>query len=202
MNWQDHKLGNTVYKANKKTTLWTTEKGILEILENTLALPINVEGIVAGYVFRGEGNLLLDTIVETEEGAIGESVDRKLNRLFLMLGTNDDLQKKLGPAIIDDLTRYGFENQQEFEVKAQELLAKFLDGKSHCNRNFNKKNGFIFAFSNDDNGFDILVTKDHKLVFKTSDTVFVSNDDKVVLKGPQGVVVSNNGKSVFIRMHK
>lgn len=203
MTWLEFQLGTTVSKVTKKIALFKTDKGILEILENTLALPINVKGQLAGYVLCGEGRLLLDTIVETGEGAVGESVDRELNKSFLMLGTQEDLQENLSSANKEDLTKYGFNGQQEFKADAEDLLAQFSAHthrkKFHCNETFSKGSGFVFAFPNDEDDLDILITKGSKLIFETSDTVFVSNGGKVVLKGSQGVIVSNNGKSVVIR---
>ena len=205
MTWQEFQLGTTVSKVTKKIALWKTDKGILEILENTLALPINVKDQLVGYVLCGEGRLLLDTIVETGEGAIGESVDRELNKSFLMLGTQEALQENLNSANKEDFAKYGFSDQQEFKADAEDLLAQFSERahrkKFHCDETFSKGLGFIFAFPNGEDNLDILIAKGPKLIFKTSDIVFVSNDDKVVLKGPQGVIASNNGKSVVIRNH-
>lgn len=203
MIWQELQLGTTTFNVIKKMALLKTDKCILEILENALALPINTKGQPAGYVLHGEGRLLLDTIVETREGATGESVDRELNKSFLMLGTQEDLQENLSSANKEDFTKYGFGGQQEFKADAENLLAQFSAHthrkEFHCDGTFSRGFGFVLAFPNGEDDLDILITKGSKLIFKTSDTVFVSNDGNVVLKGPQGVIVSNNGKSVAIR---
>ena len=81
MMWQNYQLGSTVSKASEAVTLWQMEKGIVEISKNTLAVPIGLGDKERGYVFHGNGKFLLDSIVETEEGAIGQPVEKELSLL-------------------------------------------------------------------------------------------------------------------------
>ena len=71
MMWQNYQLDKTALKANENMILWRTEKGTIEIGKNTLAIPIKLDDQRKGYIFHGQGKLLLDTIVETHEGAVG-----------------------------------------------------------------------------------------------------------------------------------
>ncbi len=200
MMWQNYQLGNTVSKTSEAVTLWQMEKGIVEISKNTLAVPIELDDKERGYVFHGNGKFLLDSIVETEEGAIGKPVEKELSELFLMLGDTEEIQKHLTEASEEDFAKMGYQNQQEFADRAEDLCGQFFKKKGvHNYQCFDEHRGFIFAFQNQTSKLDILIAKGSKLVYKAMDIVFVSNENKVVLKSPSEVVCTSNGKSVIIK---
>jgi len=202
MIWQNYHLDNTISKITEAITLWQTEKGIIEISKNTLAIPIMLGDQRKGYIFHGHGKLLLDTIVETEEGAIGKPVEKEVNEPFLMIGDTEETEKHLSVASKEDFTKMGYENPQELIVKAEDLCNQFFKGRMHSHQCFDEGHGLIFAFQNEDGKLNILVTNGSKLVYKAMDVVFVSNGNRVVLKSPDEVVCSNNGKSVIIKKDK
>ena len=200
MMWQNYQLGNTVSKTSEAVTLWQMEKGIVEISKNTLVVPIELDDKERGYVFHGNGKFLLDSIVETEEGAIGKPVEKELSELFLMLGDTEEIQKHLTEASEEDFAKMGYQNQQEFADRAEDLCGQFFKKKGvHNYQCFDEHRGFIFAFQNQTSKLDILIAKGSKLVYKAMDIVFVSNENKVVLKSPSEVVCTSNGKSVIIK---
>jgi hypothetical protein len=200
MIWQNHRLGNTVLRALGAVTLWQTEKGMIEISKNTLAILIKLGDEEIGYVFHGDGKLLLDTIVETKEGAMGRSVEKELNEPFLMLGDTEETQKHLTKANEENFKKMGYENQKGFEDRAEDLCDQFFKKRRvhNCQR-FDEEHGLIFAFQNEPGKLEILVAKGSRLVYKATDMVFVSNENKVVLKSPREVVCTSNGKSFIIK---
>jgi len=200
MMWQNYQLGSTVSKASEAVTLWQMERGIVEISKNTLAVPIELGDQERGYVFHGNDKLLLDTIVETEEGAIGKPVEKELNEPFLMLGNVEEIQKHFTKAGEEDSAKLGYENQQGFVDRAEELFNQFFKKEGmHEHQTLSRDQGFIFAFQNQTSKLDILVAKCSKLVYKAMDMVFVSDKNKVVLKSPSEVVCLSNGKSVIVK---
>jgi hypothetical protein len=199
---QNYQLDDAISKATEDMRLWQTEKGVLEICRNTLVIPIRVRDQRRGYVFHGHGKLLLDTIVETDEGAIGRSVEKELSDPFLMLGNTEKIEQHSITASEEDLARIGYKNQQEFVTKAEDLCNQFFEQRKRRignHQSFGEHSGSIFAFQNQTNELDILVTKGSKLVYATRDVVFVSNKNKVVLKSPNEVICASNGKSVIIK---
>lgn len=203
MIWHEYQLGDTVSKTTEDTRLWESEKGIVEINKDALAIPIELDDEEKGYLFHGQGKLLLDTIVETEEGAIGKPVERELNKPFLMLADTEKTQQSLTKASEGDLTKMGYENKQEFMEEAQDLFNRFFkNGSTHSRHHVSKHRGFIFAFQNQTNKLDFLVANGPKIVYTAKDLVFVSNKNKVVLKSPDEVVCSGKGRSVIISKGK
>lgn len=199
MTRQDFELGGTVSKIAESFTLWQNERGIIEISRDTLTIPIMLKGEQRGCVFHGDGRLLLDTLVETEKGAIGRPVEMDLDKLFLMLGDTDETQQRFAVAKGEDLKRMGYENEQEFVARAEHLLDGFFSRDMHCCRNFGGNRGFVFAFPNEVDELDILVAKGSKLVYKALGMVFVASRNNVVLKSPAEVVLSRRGKSLIIK---
>jgi hypothetical protein len=200
MTWRNYQLDSAVSKTTEDITLWQTEKGILEISKDTLVLSIKLNEQRKGYIFHGHGKLLLDTVVETKEGAIGRPIEKEINKAFMMLGETEKIQQRLSTANKEDLKETGYESEQEFLAKAEELCDQFLGKRIvYGHKCFGEDHGFIFAFSNEADKLDTLVAKDSKLVYKAINMVFVSNKNKVVLKSPSEVVCTTNGKSVIIR---
>ena len=199
MIWRDYELEKVVLKANVDATLWQADKGLVSISKNTLALPIIAGDQRRGYVFCGKGKLLLDTIVETEEGAFGRPVERELHEPFLMLGAKEELSQRLDAAVEEDLRGAGYENAQQFVNEAEALCKRFFERRVCGNRvRFDDGRGLVFAFSSDTSKLDLLVTKDSKLVFKKAGLVFVSNKDNSILKGHGTVILSRRGKSLVV----
>jgi len=198
MTWRNFQLGTWISKVTETTTLWRTEIGIIEISENALAIPIELDDQRKGHVFHGQGKLLLDAIAETDKGAVGKSIEKELNEPFLMLGKAEEIGQHLTKASEEDFIKMDYENQQGFIDKAEDLCERFFKGKVDSHEGFHRNHGLIFAFQNEANRLDILLAKGSKLVYKATDIVFVSNENKLVLKSPGEVICSNYGKSVII----
>jgi len=180
-------------------TLWRAEKGTVEIDKDTLAIPIKLDDQQKGFIFHGQGKLVLDAIVETREGAVGKSVENELNKPFLMLGDTEETQQRFNTATKEDLTKMGYEGEQGLMDKAEDLFDQFF-GKTriHNHQCCSNNHSVIFAFPDEANNLDILISKGSKLVYKAADQVFVSNDDKVVLKTPTEVIVSGDNRKSWV----
>ncbi|NIO37523.1 hypothetical protein GTO27_07440 [Candidatus Bathyarchaeota archaeon] len=200
MKWKYYQLDTEVSKTTQDITLWKNEKGIVEIAKGTLAVRVLLDNQSCGYIFHGKGNLILDTIVETDKGAIGKSVERVVNEPFLMLGKLDEGLQSLDKSNHEDFTRCGHESKQQFMPKAEGLLEKFFEGSTcdHRNSKAFDEGASAFAFPNKKGKLDILVAKDTKLVYTSTDEVFVSKGEKTVLTTPRRVVVSKPTQSISV----
>jgi hypothetical protein len=192
---QNYHLGDTVSKTTEHLRLWETEKGIVEIGNNALAIPVMLNGSLEGYVYHGHGKLVLDLMVETKEGAVGKPIEKEIRLPFLMLGNAEKIQNSLSSASPEDFSETGYAKHEEFVAEAEDLLSRFSRRGIKCRYS---GDGSVFAFQNEANKLDILVAKGAKLVYRTIGMVFVSNMDRTVLKGLGGVVCVSRGKSVII----
>ncbi len=174
----------------------------MEINKGTLAVSIRLDDQQKGYVFHGQGKLLIDAIVETEEGAIGKSVEKELNAPFLMLGSLEEIQKHLTEANDEDFAKMNYDDLQVFVAKAEDLCNQFFQGTMHKHHGFDKDSRIIFAFQNEPDKLDILVTKGSKLVYTARDMLFVANKNKVVLKSHGELVCTKNGNALIIKNGK
>jgi hypothetical protein len=200
MIWQDYELDNVVLKTGEPLKLWQTERGLVEIDKDALSVAVIADGRVRGYVLHGQGRLVLDTIVETEEGAFGKPVERKLSEPFLMLGDIEGAGLHLGAASDEDLARTGYRNQKEFTTTAEDLFYRVLKRRRmHGFHYCGGREGLVFAFPNKVGRLDYLVTRGVKIVYRASNMTFVSNERNLVLKSPEQTVLSHNGKLCIVR---
>ena len=199
MIWHSYQLDDSVLKTSDSLVLLKTERGLVEIDKDGLAVAVKLDGEVRGYVLQGNCKLALDTIVETREGAIGKPVEKEVKKPFLALGPSEKLQRSLGTANDDDLKKVGYENSQQFLTEAKELLDHFSRrrlGYFNCSH---ESEGSIFAFPNEAGGVDILLSDGSKLVYEAVGMIFIADGNKTVLKSPERVIVSDLGKCLTIR---
>lgn len=197
MRWQEYELESTVVKTGEALTLWKKDNGIVEIAKGAIAIPVKMGDERKGYVFHGHGKLILDTIIETEKGAVGKPVEKEIDEPFLMLGKTE---QQFSKADKEDLKVMNYESEQEFLAKAETLFDRFLGKQTlHVHHCCGHTNGYIFAFINKNGKLDILLADDSKLVYKAMDKVFVSNKNKIVLKTPNEVIVSNDRKPLIFK---
>ena len=199
--WNNYCLDTNIQKATETATLWKTENGIIEIDKNTLAIAIKHKDKPQGFVFHGKCKLLLDTIVETDKGAIGTPVEKLMTEPFIMLGDPERAQQHLAAASKEDLGKMSYETEQAFTTKAQRLCDQFFKrGTIHCSsNNSNAGHGVVFAFPNKAARFDVLIANGSKLVYKAADKVFISNEDKAILKTSEEMAIAKNGKSFVLK---
>jgi len=198
MSWHSYHLGETISKTTEPLKLCETEKCIVETGKDTLAIPVMLNGSLEGYVYHGHSKLVLDTVVETEQGAVGKPVEKEINQPFLMLGNTEIAGPRLSPMSQEDLSRMGYGRQAEFLSNAEDLLNRFFKrGRIHEHRH--SGNGSVFAFQNEANKLDFLIAGGARLVYKTMNSVFVLNTNNTVLKNLSGVVCISNGKCVVVK---
>jgi hypothetical protein len=199
LTWHDYQLEETVLKATADATLWQTDRGLVKISRNTLAVPIRIGDQRKGYVFHGCGKLMIDAIVETGEGAVGRSIDKELNKPFLLLGAKEELGQRFAAVVEEDLKNAGYEHDQQFIAAAQAICDEFFDRRIRSGRRrFGVDKGLVFAFPSDTSKMDILLAEDSKLVYKKAGFAFVSSHGNSILKSRGVVALSRGGRSCVV----
>jgi len=190
-----YRIGDSILKTTGPLKLWQGEKGLVEVSEGSLAVPILVGEQLRGYVFHGAGKLVLDAIVETDAGAVGKPVDKELSKPFLMLGNGGELSESLGSATEEDLRKKGYESLGEFTENAQRLLDRFRGRRFvGCG----SLGGSIFLFQSESEKPDLLLLNGSRLVYRSSGTTFALSGRRIVLKGPDRVAVAVDGRCFVI----
>jgi len=188
---QHYELDDTVMRTTESEVLLKTEKSLVEVDKDTLAVAVKSEGQLRGFVFQGKGRLVLDTIVETDEGAIGEPIERELDKPFLVLGDVAKSDRSLTVAAKEDLEKAGYADQKQFLEKAGSVLDMFGGrGKIHDCGHSGEGGNSVFAFQNETGKLDLLVVSRSRLVYKASDVIFVADGDKTILKNPRHIALS------------
>lgn len=197
MRLRNFEVDNEPLKVIEDATLLKNERCVVETSKGTLALPLLFDDRVQGYVFHGAGRFMVDSIVETTRGAVGKPTVKDLSRPFMMLGNAEEVRDILRPAVSSDLQSAGYKGADAFVEEAKEFCEDLLDGRQ-IHGDFNGKGSRLFAFKNDKGTSDILVAKNHKIVFKSGKKVYVSKGSKSVLQHPREIIVSKKGKTVII----
>ena len=196
MNWHRYELENIVMKTTKLIKLWESEIGFIQLDKDSLVVPIKTWDKRTGYVIDGSGKLVLDAIVETDRGAVGQSVERELKSPFIDLGDPEPIQAHLTEADNKDLAQKGYGGKDEFVSKAQTALNDNLNrGTRHSGCCSPHHVGQLFIFPNKDGEADVLLVKGSRTVYHTLDTTFVSGNRERVLTNPKEVIVSHRGKA-------
>jgi hypothetical protein len=194
MRGHEYHLGNGVMKTKDSLILHKSEKAAVEIEKETLAIPIEEGSRNVGYIFHGQGKMLVDAIVETEKGAVGRSITQKLDAPFLMLGDVEAISKQLVAVGPEDSADRRI-SEREFRDKAERLLDRFFQGQHHGGI---EHEGIIFASLDSDERLDVLLLEGSRIIYKSKNVSFVSTADKSILEDAGTVVVSRAGRSVFV----
>lgn len=193
MIWHIYELDDEVLQTNMELTLWKTDRGSVEIGKATLAVAVTLGGKPEGYIFGGNGKMILDTIVETEEGALGNSTEQKITEPFLMLGHADGVKSYL-------ISSPG-EEQKDFMQKAENLHHQFFRERQDISLGFRHdyQRGLIFAFKNGPDHFDLLILHGPKIVYRAKHLTFISDGNRAVMKSPERTVVATDGRCVIVK---
>ena len=192
-------LGTQPHKLTQDTTLLQSDKCIIKATAGTVTLPILTDNTIIGQLFIGKGQVTLDTIVETNRGAIGKPLIRDLtpDRPFLMLGETKDLRENITQATNQDLANIGYKSTDEFLKTANETFDQFAH-KRHSHMDI-EPDAHIFAFATEHGKWDFLIAKDDKLVYTSKHKVYVSkNNGETVSLGQGSILVAKKGKTVVI----
>jgi len=190
MTWHHYDLSNTVLRTNERLNLWKSDRGSVDIEKDTLAVAIMLNEKSEGYIFRGNGKMILDAIVETDQGAVGKPIEQQLTAPFLMVGN---------PEIIEPRSFSAVTGEQDFLMKAQDLFNEFFRGEHFGSGCHHHHEGFVFAFKNDSGKLDLLIPHGSKIVYKANHLVFISDEDEAILKSPEHMVVSNHGRCIVLK---
>jgi hypothetical protein len=113
-----------------------------------------------------------------------------------MLGKVLKIANDLTPASHEDVSNLGYGNSEEFLAEADDVFSRFSIG---CHSFNLEEDSQVFAFANEYDKWDMLISKGDKLVYTSRDKVYISKDKAESIDiSPAGVLVAERGKIVVI----
>lgn len=191
------KLGKQPHRLIRDTMLLQSEKCVVTAQEDTLMLPIFVNDTTRGHLLMGKGQFTLDAIIETPKGAIGKSFVTDLNQPFLMFGAVSTISENSVAATVQDISNMDYENLEDLLVKANDVFSQFTMN-NHKQHNF-EEDSQVFAFFTPDKTWDMLISKEDKLVFTSRNKVYIFKDSNESTEfHPERLLFAEDGKTVII----
>jgi len=193
-----YEIDSNIMKTTENMTLWKADRGFVEVEKDSLAASVRLGDKVKGYVFHGKAKLALDTIIETDHGAVGKTTNRDLTEPILMLGETEQIQPHLTTATAEDLTSKNHKDQRDFLEHVEDVFHRFLRRQMRGNC-WSEPHGFVFAFANQENRPDLLVADHDRIVYKSRSLTYVSNGHGVIMKGPEHGLAMRHGHCCIIK---
>lgn len=177
-------------------------KALIELEPGCIWVPLHENGSRIGLAFAGPGRFVVDAIIETPDGAIGDSESGRLS----------GVQFYLGDSGIESISRVVSESDYPMNGYADETTFKKaveskMEGKEiNTDGTFSSdRDGSIFLGNSEDDESLLLVvnpSEPEKLVFSHGKQIAVIGGDSHVSVGKDGVAVTGrDGKSIVIDKH-
>jgi len=140
-----------------------------------------------GYYFRGRGSLIIDTVVETVNGAVGEPTSDVFSRALFISPNPPELG--LEEAGEEALNEYGYRGAQDFLEEASRVLERLV--KPGYRQPFLPRNLEIFVLRSG-SVKHTLVIKGRRLIYASGRRVFIYGGKK---RRP-GLLIGIGGKTI------
>ncbi|TFG13733.1 hypothetical protein EU537_05605 [Candidatus Thorarchaeota archaeon] len=179
-----------VYVTNQDYNVLDHKKAYVLLEKNSLWCYLLDDDKRVGIAFGGASSYAVDAIIETEDGAMGESTTGTLSGIQILLGSGG----------LQDLSREA--SQNDFPIAGHDSAEGFLEhakSRIHFSINGGKsdislKRGMVFLGKSDQHKEIILVVETDKLVFVRDELVSVLSDDKLVHVTDSGVEIGGKGR--------
>lgn len=124
----DLALGALAGKVAARSEVGRSEKALIQVDAETLYFPVLRAGVEIGGVFFGSGHYIVDAIVDTREGAIGQSQEADWDGSLLLLSEAGEWSPPtVVPASGEDVRRQYLDSNEEAFDRAWQVLTRFAD---------------------------------------------------------------------------
>lgn len=196
-------LGALAGKVDATAEIARTEKALVQVDSGTLYFPVVRAGVEVGGVFFGSGQVIVDAIVETRRGAIGQSQEFAWNGSLFLLSTSAEwVPPSILPAGGKDLEHHQLKSKEAAEEQAQQLFTRFLDeGSSWFAEVFilRRKGWCVIILDKKQGKTRILASKD-RIVVKRPDASLVIKGSRMVKTEGQGKVIVTSRRGHVLRI--
>lgn len=194
-------LGALAGKVAEPSEVARSERALVHLDPGTLYFPVLRAGVEIGGVFFGSGHYIVDAIVETREGAIGQSQEAAWDGSLLLLSEPGEWSP---PTVVSagdkDLHSQYLESNEDAFDRAWEILTRFADRDGPQSPCFlvHRRSGWQATILDKRNGKtcvvacgDRVVVADAKtsLVIKGNHLVKTEGRHKVLIVGHRGAAI-------------
>ncbi len=184
-NTNDLILGALAGMVSETSEIAKSTKSLIRVDSGTLYFPVISDEVEIGGVFLGKGQFIVDAIVETRQGAFGNSIEHSWDGSLLLLGKAGEwTPPSVSPVKEKDLKSYDFNSEEEARTRAKQIL----DGYS--NREFCWEDrilpwpprGWMVTILDTTRGPTHIIAKGSHLLFKDSEVKLVLSGNHLVEK--------------------
>jgi len=181
---------NKVHVTNQDHKVLDHKKAYVLLEENSPWCYLLDNGKRVGIAFGGESSYAVDAIIETEDGAMGESTTGALSGIQILLGS-DGLQHISRDSSHNDFPIASYDSAEGFLEQATARIRFSINGGKS---DISLKGGLVFLGKSDQHKEITLVAENDKLVFVRDEQVSVLSDDKLVHVTDSGVEIGGKGR--------
>lgn len=193
-------LGDLAGIVGKDSNIAQSEKALVNVGSGTLYFPILLDEIGVGGVFLGSGHFIVDAIVETKQGAIGQSEEHKWEGNLLLLDRGGEWSAPNTESVKNaDLKIHSLGSIEEAKERARQIFDRFVDRDGGWSLDFldSKKKGWFVKILDNESRESHLIAERDRLVMTHEGTKLAIKGNKLVRKGrKKTLVVSGRGKIV------
>jgi hypothetical protein len=190
-------LGAFAGKVTQPSDIASTEKALISVNEGSLYFPIFFKNTEVGGVFIGLGQAIVDAIVDTRRGALGQSHEFLWNGSLLLLSENGDWRPpSTSPVKEKELKAFLLDSFDEAQERAQMIFDRFINQ----NRNWfsdifiQRHRGWLATILDKQRGKCSIIASDDRLVVKMGELKIIIHGNNFVKKeGHKKVVVAGRG---------
>ncbi|MFX1562591.1 MAG: hypothetical protein ACFFDP_04715 [Promethearchaeota archaeon] len=194
-------LGALAGKVDATAEIARTEKALVQVDSGTLYFPVIRAGVEVGGVFFGSGQVIIDAIVETRRGAIGQSKELVWDGSLFLLSTSAEwVPPSILPVGDKELRSHNLDSKEAAEERAQQLFARYLDeGNSWVDDVFvlRRKGWCIIILDKNEGKTRILASRDRIVLNRSDASLIIKGNHMVETEGKSKVIVSGRRGYVF-----
>ncbi|MFX1539971.1 MAG: hypothetical protein ACFFBX_04255 [Promethearchaeota archaeon] len=194
---KDLVLGALAGKVTQPSDIAQSEKALLSVNEGSLYFPIFFQNTEVGGVFIGFGQAIIDAIVDTKRGALGQSHEFLWNGSLLLLSEDGDWKPPItSPVKEKDVKVFLLSSLEEAQERAQMIFDRFLNyNRNWCSDTFIQRHrGWLATILDRQRGKCSIITSDNRLVVKMGELkVIIHGNNFVKTEGRKKVVVAGRG---------
>ncbi|RDE10705.1 MAG: hypothetical protein C4K49_12760 [Candidatus Thorarchaeota archaeon] len=190
----------TVMTTNAPFDILSHEKAVVRLDAGCAWVYLTDNGERVGVAFAGPSRYIVDAIVETSKGAVGQTKSSALKGVQIYLGKTE-VEKASQPSTADFLGRFGYNDAAAFLNEVRSVVEKHLeDGHKIVVKG--RSSSVLLGTTEDDRSV-VIATKPESLAFVQDKRVFIDGEGRSVSVSKSGIVIRRqDGRAIVLGRDK